>query len=451
MQTTSEHTVSVRAFQRNKHRLAQPVRHIFADPHSLMDFAAYVSVVLGYLVAALTAQNRLTFLGVAALTLGNLIWLWGFQRLGAGNCAGSKLTGLVAGLIVVTIVIEALPPLGVGFDWLLPLVTVGVIGSIYPWRRTLALTGVVYVLSAAVLMLIDDLKTQNIFNDLLSLTPAFIFIFAFSVVARWQHEQRERAEALVAQLEEAQAQLRTYAHEVEELSATHERNRIAREIHDTLGHYLTILAVQLETATKLEERGDPRLHSELVEARRVASECLNEVRHSVAALRPTDPTATSFSDVLVRLAAEFEAVAPDVDVVFDVEGAVQAMPPEVRMALFRCVQESLTNIRKHAEATKVLVRLRVDVRNAELLVLDNGAGVASSDDGHEPGFGIVGMRERIALLGGRVECGPEAGRGWRVDVWVPLPDGRQIAADAKTGAKIDAERTNGAGVKEQVA
>lgn len=444
MQTTPKYAASEHAILRQVRSMAQVAGRLFAGAVSPMEFAAYATIAGGYLLAVLTAQGQLTVLGLAALTLGNLAWLWIFQRMEANDCTGPRLMRLVVGLIVVTILVEALPLLGVGFDWLLPLVTVGVIGSLYPWRRALALTGVVYGLSAAMIVVLGD-KAQEIFNNLVTLTPACIFVFAFSVVARWQDEQRKRAEALVAQLEEAQAQLRTYAHEVEELSATRERNRIAREIHDTLGHYLTILAVQLETATKLEERGDPRLHSELVEARRVASECLNEVRHSVAALRPTDPTATSFGDALARLAAEFEAVHPDAEVVVDVEGAVQALPPEVRVALYRCVQESLTNIRKHAEATKVLVRLRVGVRDAELLVLDNGAGVASSTDGHEPGFGIVGMRERIALLGGRMECGPEAGRGWRVDVWVPLPDGRQSAADAESAAA-----QGGTDVKEQV-
>ena len=85
---------------------------------------------------------------------------------------------------------------------------------------------------------------------------------------------------------------------------------MAREIHDTLGHYLTILAVQLETALKMEELGDARLHAELVEARRAAAECLAEVRRSVAALRPADLTALSLPDALARLVSEYEALDP---------------------------------------------------------------------------------------------------------------------------------------------
>src|SRR5262249_20372519 len=91
--------------------------------------------------------------------------------------------------------------------------------------------------------------------------------FVFAVVIRYNFEQRQHAEQLVTQLEEAQERLQVYANEVEELAVTRERNRMAREIHDTLGHYLTLLAVQLETATKLQEHGDPRLRDELAVAR----------------------------------------------------------------------------------------------------------------------------------------------------------------------------------------
>ncbi|HLZ23883.1 MAG TPA: sensor histidine kinase, partial [Ktedonobacterales bacterium] len=271
-------------------------------------------------------------------------------------------------------------------------------------------------------------------QSFVSLAPAFVFCMGFAVVLRREFEQRARSEALVAQLEVAQAQLRAHADEVEELAVARERNRIAREIHDTLGHYLTILAVQLETALKLEERGDTRLQDELAEARRVAAECLTEVRRSVAALRPADPTVISFGAALEGLAREFEAAQPETEIVLDIEGPAQALPAEYRVALYRCVQEGLTNIRKHAHATKVLVRLRVDKQIAELAVLDNGLGAVSEVDGHEPGFGLLGMRERIALLDGSVTAGAEPGRGWRVDVHVPVAD-RPTASDARGGGE----------------
>ena len=91
-----------------------------------------------------------------------------------------------------------------------------------------------------------------------------------------------------AKLAEAHTRLQEYSAQVEELSTVRERNRIAREIHDTLGHTLTLLSVQLETATQFEARGDPRLHEELQQARQVAKACLADIRHSVEALRPDE-------------------------------------------------------------------------------------------------------------------------------------------------------------------
>jgi signal transduction histidine kinase len=270
------------------------------------------------------------------------------------------------------------------------------------------------------------------------------------VVLQRQQGLRARAEALTAEvsaakaeLEEANAQLRRFSQQVEELTVTRERNRMAREIHDTLGHYLTILAVKLETATQLEARADPRLRAELGEARRVASECLNEVRRSVTALRPADPTAASLEEALRRLVREFVAAAPDVEVALDVEGPAQELAPELRVALYRCAQEVLTNVRKHARATNVLLRVRVDPRAVELTALDNGVGSAAAA-GARTGFGLVGMRERIALLGGTITAAAEPEHGWRVELRVPLADAHARDDERGEGAGRPAERGIGA-------
>ena len=143
----------------------------------------------------------------------------------------------------------------------------------------------------------------------------------------------------------------------------------------------------------------------------MAGECLTEVRRSVGALRLADDAATSLLAALERLAAEFEASAPETEIVLDVEKPAQHIPAELRVALFRVVQESLTNIRKHARATKVLVRLRVEGDQVDLTVLDNGVGEQSASDGHQAGFGLVGVRERVELIGGTVQSGPEPEHG----------------------------------------
>lgn len=234
--------------------------------------------------------------------------------------------------------------------------------------------------------------------------------------------------ATISELVVAQTQLQAYSTQVEELSVIRERNRIAREIHDTLGHSLTLLAVQLETATQHEMRGDPRLHEELLEARQVAKTCLTDVRHSVEALRPDEASAGPLQEQLRGLAAEFETTCRQTRIALDLEEAPPLLHPELSQTLYRCAQEALTNIRKHAYATKVLLRLSTSggkARQVELTVLDNGQGRSPEHGSHSSGFGLLGMRERVELLNGTLRAGSEPRHGWRVEVVLPLKLRRQ--------------------------
>jgi signal transduction histidine kinase len=399
---------------------AEPQSLIAWTPGDKLELTAYIAVAIGYLMGVLTAAhlNVLTF---ALLTAGNLAWLVLFRRCIAEESSERECFLAALGMCAVSLAITLSIIVGVGFDWLLPVVTIAILAMAYPPRLALPFCLVLYLGTVVPLVVADGpFGLKNAFQDQIQLAPAFAFTYIFGMVMRQQQLQRARAEALVREIEVAHDQLRAYADQVEELTITRERNRMAREIHDTLGHYLTVLAVQLETAIKLEERHDAGLHGELVEARRVASECLMEVRRSVAALRPVDLTGTSFEGALEHLVAEFQTTAPGAEVALDVEGATQALAPELRLALYRCAQEALTNIRKHAAASKVLVRVRVDDAAAELTVLDNGQGASSRADGHAPGYGLLGMTERIALLGGTARASAEPGRGWRVEVRVPL-------------------------------
>jgi signal transduction histidine kinase len=405
--------------------------HPGGDNGWMLDTTAYLTLAGGYLIAIITSTN-LTLLGFLLLTASNIAWLYCFRRMAYSEQTVVEIFLLAAAMIALTVAASQLVRLGLGFDWLLPLVTIGFFMACLEPKVAITLSLATWLLVSLSLLNLDGGWTTYFSQSELSLLPAAIFTFAFTWVVRQQYTERRRAEQLVEQLEEVQQQLRRYAGEVEELTVTRERNAMAREIHDTLGHYLTILAVKLETATKLEERADHRLHAELVDARRVASECLAEVRRAVAALRPASSTAIELNEGLARLVAEFETIAPETQVTLDAEGPTSDLGAEVRLALYRSAQESLTNIRKHARASKVLVRLRVGASRAELLVRDNGVG--AEREAQEPGFGLLGMRERIALLGGAVSAGPDAEQGWRVEVSLPLPPSA-TAASAPEGRK----------------
>ena len=403
------------------------------NPGVLLNSLGFVTALAGYIFTLLTT-HPLTLTGFLAFTAANVLWFACFILLTSfsDTFTANQVHLLMLGLAVATFWAVALIFVGFALNWLLPVVTIVVFMLVYPTRLALILGGGI-ALGTMLLLLIASLGAPplQIMQNQLSLAPALLYAFTFPLFMRQQRQQRERAEALVVELEAAQEQLQAHADQVEELAVTRERNRMAREIHDTLGHYLTILAVQLETALKLEEHRDPRLHEELVEARRAAAECLAEVRQSVIALRPTDLARLTLTEALARLVHEFEAVLPETEIILDTEDDIDRLAPEVRVTLYRCVQEALTNIRKHAQATKVLVRLRVDGEvdtnadgtpdsgQVELTVLDNGPHPANGAKETPSGFGLQGIRERIALVGGSVAAGPEPGAGWRVEVRLP--------------------------------
>lgn len=389
-----------------------------------LDVPVYVCIGLGYLYAV-TFGWHVTPLSLVAISACQAIWVFAYRALGraSGNARAIWPWGLA--LLVSALGVVTCVTLGTGFDWLLPVITAGVVTTMAPLRWALAQAAVLLAGTLALIWWPFNQPVGTLWGQTVSLMIAFAFSMVFSYLVTQQIAARERALQLVAELarsegelRDANARLAAYAGQVAELSTTRERNRIARDIHDTLGHFLTILAVKLETAQKLEERGDERLRAELAEARRVAAECLTEVRQSVAALRPSDSAGPALTAGLRRLAEEFEASDARARVTVDIEGDVEALAAETRLTLFRAAQEALTNIRKHARASRVLLRLRANADLAELTVLDDGAAdEGTTDDG--AGFGLRGMRERVALLGGSVSAGPDRERGWRVAVIVP--------------------------------
>ncbi|MFI9011149.1 sensor histidine kinase [Actinosynnema sp. NPDC053489] len=222
-------------------------------------------------------------------------------------------------------------------------------------------------------------------------------------------EQRARAELAVAH-----ERLRGYAAQAEQLAVTRERNRVARDIHDGLGHHLTVVRMLLQAARAVIGTAEPeRLDSMLAKAQDQAGLALTEVRRSVAALR--EPRPEPLVDALRVLAAEVTEAGVPTGV--EVRGAARVTRAEVEESLFRAAQEGLTNVRKHADATEATVVLdygRDDLVRLE--VRDDGRGMGDDPGG---GYGLVGLRERVAGLGGEVSVGPAGGRGVALTVEVP--------------------------------
>jgi signal transduction histidine kinase len=255
--------------------------------------------------------------------------------------------------------------------------------------------------------------------NLLSLSTGLIFVVVFSVVLTKYREQTRRTEALLAQLKAANAELEAARRRERELAVAEERVRLARDIHDGLGHHLTALNVQLQAAARLIERDPARAAAAVATSREVAQAALDEVRQSVAAMRRTPLDGRSLGEALAALAADFGRRA-DVQVAVTVTGEPAELAPAAAQTLYRAAQEGLTNAQRHGGARSARIALTYGPATTTLAVTDDGAATGAA---HGSGFGLAGLRERAEQLGGTLAAGPAAGGGFALTIEIPLTTG----------------------------
>ncbi len=204
------------------------------------------------------------------------------------------------------------------------------------------------------------------------------------------------------------------------IGALEERNRLAREIHDTLAQGITAVALQLEHADALLDTGsDPKRAQQAIrQALTLTRANLEETRRSLHDLRAAPLEGRTLAEALAALAAEWSA-AGKTEATFEVVGKVPTLPVRVETALYRVAQEALANVRSHAEARHMALRLEAKTRRIALLIEDDGKGF-DTDVAREGRYGLIGLNERLHLLGGtlRVESAP--GDGTRLEAVLPL-------------------------------
>jgi two-component system NarL family sensor kinase len=207
------------------------------------------------------------------------------------------------------------------------------------------------------------------------------------------------------------------------LGAVEERNRLAREIHDTLAQGLTATGLQLESAEALldDASGAQRAREPLSRALSLTRSNLDEARRSVLDLRAAPLEGRSLPEALKTLVDRWEAET-GVGTRFKAINGGHPLPPRVEVALYRICQEALTNVARHAGASRVTVRLVATPDQVRLVVQDDGRGFDAShvrDDRH----GLVGMRERADTIGGSLEVEGTTNGGTRIEITVPLGGG----------------------------
>ena len=274
----------------------------------------------------------------------------------------------------------------------------------------------------ALLCLITQLLAYLIVVDasealalLLPYGGGYAFFAAISTALIQQQKDRQRAEQLLTELEDAHQQLHAYAAQVEALAVAEERNRLAREIHDSLGHYLTAMTMQLQAASKLVAKEPERAAASITKAEEMARESLAEVRRSVAALRASPVDTATLGDAIGELVQNLRDSG--IATALTVKGKSQSLPIQAKTALYRAAQEGLTNVRKHANASAVEVKLAYEPEQVTLTITDNGTGHRGQKS---EGFGLLGLRERVTLSGGSLEAGNDPEGGFRLHIALPL-------------------------------
>jgi len=247
--------------------------------------------------------------------------------------------------------------------------------------------------------------------------PSLFFVAAW-LIGDYLRTRR----AYVAQLEERAARLERERDQDRRLAADEERTRIARELHDVVAHDVSVIAIQAGAARAVQLSKPEAAAKALGLIETTARETLIELNRLLGVLRSSNGATPDRSpqpgiDQLPGLVEELRAAGLEVDA--RVDGAAQPLPPALDLSAYRILQEATTNVLKHARAHRVDIRIHYSATMLALDVRDDGAG-GGADPAASSGHGLIGMRERVALFGGKLHAGRNRAGGFSVHARLPL-------------------------------
>ncbi|WP_427338348.1 sensor histidine kinase [Caloranaerobacter sp. DY30410] len=230
--------------------------------------------------------------------------------------------------------------------------------------------------------------------------------------AQYNKEEKEKKELLYKELLKAHKKLKEYSDRVERLTIIEERNRIARDIHDTLGHKMTVLIMQLEMSSYMIDENIEKAKQLIEDAKKQAREGLLSIREVVETLRINDNIPQGI-DFIKQMTDEFSKKT-GTDVELKIKGNQIKIPSNVNTVLYRIVQESLTNAVRHGKASKVDIEIIFKGKSVNFCIKDNGIGA----DNIKEGYGLKGIRERVEHFNGKVKF--ESRGGFEVKGYLPI-------------------------------
>jgi signal transduction histidine kinase len=242
----------------------------------------------------------------------------------------------------------------------------------------------------------------------------FILLF-LTYINQLGRTSQERAQ-LIKELEATQQELEAAQQQVTELAVLRERERLARDLHDSLGHALVAISVQLEAIQRLYRVDEKQASGQVDELKALTRASMEDLRRSIAGLRAPGLGGRSACQALQADCVEF-GERSGVEVECRVDPRLDELRPALSETLWRVVQEGLTNVEKHAQASKVVVSVRKDSQELHLRIADDGVGLPPGAESKPDCFGLIGMRERVEAMGGSLKVtGGDSGTLIEVDL-----------------------------------
>ncbi|MCX8132199.1 MAG: sensor histidine kinase [Clostridia bacterium] len=280
------------------------------------------------------------------------------------------------------------------------------------------LQGEAYIIITIILGMLGYFIKSKSIESVFLITAVFVIAFVFAMQLKKLHSSFKEVEELYDQnrkysyqVEDAKKRLEEYMKKIESVSQLEERNRISQEIHDTLGHKLTGVLMQLDAAIRVAEVDSEKGKHIIYSVRENMEACVEILRQTVRNINPKDYTNRILS--IQQMIEDFRR-ATGIDVTFSIAGAPVKLYPSAEIALYKNCQEAITNAVRHGNAKKIEVVLKYLEKSVEMTVKDDGSGCKEVING----IGIKGMEERVSLLGGKLMI--SAANGFEVRTVIPV-------------------------------
>lgn len=280
---------------------------------------------------------------------------------------------------------------------------------------------IVYILS--LIYLVKDLS--SIFSrefwigdglDLLLRTAAYLIMLFTSMFVKVQVKERMRFRKLNNELEEANNKLKDYSENVEELTITKERGRVASEIHDSLGHSLTALIMHLDFLENIADRDAEKTKEIIYKCQDLARDSMKGLRKAVYTLNEENQgkgLKTSINELIYNLSSSGEVM-----INLSIEDSIENTSPEIKNIIYRTIMEGLTNSIKHVKATKIIIDVYQIKGGIGFKIKDNGSGCLEIVKGN----GLSNIEKRISEVDGKVIFSSDLNEGFLVDVYIPVKE-----------------------------